>query len=512
MNRQLTEARVIEIVERVAGGGLVEDNFVECKSRWPDPTKAARQIAALANSARGDAVIWLVGLDENKHEVIMLDATEPADWWNITRRRFAEDFAPELTLLNVPTQFGPVMCLHFETDRAPYLVTTNGADRIEREVPWREGNSTRSARRSELLSLLAASVKLPTIDWIEAIITLGESRVSFDGTWHDTPALELHASLFVDTQNKVLLPKHLWQVEFSTVYGTLAATDVRLSNMQYDRAFSREDEHPNGVVFRIAGAVVNGPDGMALRATAPVSVDALALLAGTPIDVTATLPVSGTPQVIRLTKRLDWNSDPNRQTITNLGYPSRELTALWIAQTHRTEPHSDDLLKWSPAPPSPREQDEVRGILTEAKQHALSEELRESKAAAAKHATRVQALQKLIDQLSPYLSSELAMMLEKDPNTLPFNALKWYLTESGLEGIDFRPDGLRLDWRFQLITNLEGTCICASYYGSLDRPRFSVSSGGGSSQGFHDLTSLGKALKSGRSDWEEARLAKEYLT
>ncbi len=51
-----------------------------------------------------------------------------------------------------------VVAMLFETDRAPFVVKnpaygTVGGDPVSLEVPWREGATTRSARRRDLLRL-----------------------------------------------------------------------------------------------------------------------------------------------------------------------------------------------------------------------------------------------------------------------------------------------------------------------------------------------------------------------
>src|SRR5437763_2002324 len=87
------EARVLGLVDTVLSGGRVEDDFVESKSNWPALSKA-RQLAASANSARGDPVLWIIGLDEDAHQLIPLDSTDPSQWWSQISARFDQDVAP----------------------------------------------------------------------------------------------------------------------------------------------------------------------------------------------------------------------------------------------------------------------------------------------------------------------------------------------------------------------------------------------------------------------------------
>ncbi len=78
----------------------------------------------------------------------------------------------------MPTQWGEVVALRFGTERAPYVVrnpaygrTAPGSgpgDSVQFEMPWREGRSTRSARRDERLILLAPTIQLPQVDILDA--------------------------------------------------------------------------------------------------------------------------------------------------------------------------------------------------------------------------------------------------------------------------------------------------------------------------------------------------------
>jgi hypothetical protein len=80
MIRAKIEAHVLEIYDTIKNGGKIEDDLVELKADWPEAEKAARRIAAHANAARGEPVLWIVGLDEERG-VCPLGPTDPADWW-----------------------------------------------------------------------------------------------------------------------------------------------------------------------------------------------------------------------------------------------------------------------------------------------------------------------------------------------------------------------------------------------------------------------------------------------
>ncbi|WP_219420665.1 AlbA family DNA-binding domain-containing protein [Pseudonocardia nigra] len=128
--RQRLEARVHEILD--APGA--EDSFVDFKRQLPDDyRRAARQIAALANAARGDEAVWLIGVENDGHLTSATPSFETQSWWPQVESWF-DELAPSVTQLLVPRPGGTVLALFFETDRAPYVVKTGGQS-PEREVP-----------------------------------------------------------------------------------------------------------------------------------------------------------------------------------------------------------------------------------------------------------------------------------------------------------------------------------------------------------------------------------------
>jgi hypothetical protein len=159
MTKAQIESWVWDVVIRLRSRQPIEDTRVELKREWTDPAKAARHIAGLANAAGGDQVLWIIGLDEKAEEPVIGVATaEYSNWWSHVCSRF-DELAPHVEELTVPVDDKTLMALLIDTDRAPF-VTTNpsfGTEKtsIEREVPWREGQHTRSARRSDLIRLLA---------------------------------------------------------------------------------------------------------------------------------------------------------------------------------------------------------------------------------------------------------------------------------------------------------------------------------------------------------------------
>lgn len=162
------EARVISAVDRIRGGQSAEHDLIECKRDWPQDKKA-RQLAASLNRAGGNPVIYIIGIDEKTAEVFDISGTEVADWWGQITPKF-DQMPPEMIrhiLVPVGENGEQVMAVAFASDRAPYVVKT-GLPNPSLEVPMREGTSTRTARRDELLRLLIPAVRLPQIVVLEA--------------------------------------------------------------------------------------------------------------------------------------------------------------------------------------------------------------------------------------------------------------------------------------------------------------------------------------------------------
>jgi hypothetical protein len=181
MKRALIEATVVAAVEAVLAGGKVEDERIECKS-YLLPPENARQLAGSANAALGEDVIWIIGIDEDAGTLVPLNhAMDLADWTAKLFRAFDDNVAPDLTSLSVPVPGGNVLALHFQTDRAPYVLRNPKGGSPELEVPWREGSRTRSAKRHELLKMLLPTVHVPvtTVLSCDGLIESGQAELKF---------------------------------------------------------------------------------------------------------------------------------------------------------------------------------------------------------------------------------------------------------------------------------------------------------------------------------------------
>ena len=163
------ETKVLEIVDQIREDRPIEDATVELKAEWPtDIPKASRQLAGHANAARGEEILWIIGIDEKNRAIPGANKVELANWIPQIESRF-DDIAPNLSEdLLVPLETGKsVVALLFETDQAPYVVKYH-KDPNFLEVPWRQGTRVRSAKRAELVSLLLPMINLPQFEIVSA--------------------------------------------------------------------------------------------------------------------------------------------------------------------------------------------------------------------------------------------------------------------------------------------------------------------------------------------------------
>lgn len=180
-------------VDAVHKGGQSEDDRIEFKREWPQPEKA-RQLAAAANQAHGDHIIYVIGVDESDGSIRPVDAADAATWWAQMESRF-DEIAPDLALhINVHVSTGEqVVALLFRTDRAPYVVKVHNGGAVEREVPIRSGTRTRSAKRHELIRLLYPAASVPQL----AIVT-GDLSVNSRDPYRGDDSAEYELRLLLE--------------------------------------------------------------------------------------------------------------------------------------------------------------------------------------------------------------------------------------------------------------------------------------------------------------------------
>ena len=134
---------------------------VELKRQWINKADMARHLGALCNAAHGLPVAWVVGVDEKSGEVISSDTKEIANWWPQIQKHFDGQSPTLLQNLNVDFEGKTVCAFLFDSSLAPYVIKTPQGVRIEREVPWREGNRTISAKREHLISIIVPWLRAP---------------------------------------------------------------------------------------------------------------------------------------------------------------------------------------------------------------------------------------------------------------------------------------------------------------------------------------------------------------
>lgn len=178
MNRQQAERRALEALDAASRNESAEDSLVELKAEWPDPFRMARRLAGQCNSARGQPVLWLIGINE-AGGVTQIEAREKSSWWPQVVSQF-DGVAPELDDYISSTDKGRFTILVFRTDAAPYVVkgkASGGAEgSYEREVPYRSGTGTRSAYRHELVRLLGSAPWRGDVRLFDARLELYHSR------------------------------------------------------------------------------------------------------------------------------------------------------------------------------------------------------------------------------------------------------------------------------------------------------------------------------------------------
>ena len=209
MTSNQIEAWALRSIQAAIDHQNCEDSLVEMKREWPtDHHKAARRIAAHANAAGGQPILWLIGVDEKGGMVTGADQNSFSDWWAQVRKHF-ESLAPHLRDLAVHCHGTSVAALHFETDRAPFLVNNPVGGTISWEVPWREGARTRTATRSDLIRMLTPQSPPPEIEVLEGWLRLSHLR---DRT---TDAWELVLELYIVPLSPaaVVFPFHHCDVE-----------------------------------------------------------------------------------------------------------------------------------------------------------------------------------------------------------------------------------------------------------------------------------------------------------
>jgi hypothetical protein len=245
------ETWALNVIDRVKARQPNEDQRVELKAGWIEPNKAARQIAAIANAARGVPVLWLVGVDEKKG-VTGASIVDLAKWYPQVESHF-DGLAPDMTPVNVPVAGSTVVALLFETERAPFVVRAEGTDRLE--VPWRGSTSVRSARRDELLRILSPLHRLPDFEPLGASVEVNQAENKCL-CW--TAAVKVYAT--PADGNRIVIPFHRCRGELSFV------PDQNFKHSFTKITMSSFSERSSTVIFSGTEVILNGPGMLNLNA------------------------------------------------------------------------------------------------------------------------------------------------------------------------------------------------------------------------------------------------------
>lgn len=265
MNSLQIESWTLRVIDCVKLGQPNEDSRVELKREWLEPRNAARRIAGHANEARGEPILWLIGVDQ-KDGILGADDKNLANWYPTVKSQF-DEIAPALTSLNIPVDGKTVVALLFETDRYPFVVKSLDGGTVQREVPWREATGLRSAHRSDLIRLLASLELLPDIEVLDTKIKVTTSGISDVGNYIPD-ALYLTQELYVVPKNntQVVIPFHRCKAWFE-ILGATTQTPFHSVGFYYtaDRGHYKGMEL---ITVTNSEVVIDGPGTLKLQAQA----------------------------------------------------------------------------------------------------------------------------------------------------------------------------------------------------------------------------------------------------
>lgn len=226
------ESWALRIIQRVEANHQKEDFLVELKKNWPDAQKAARQIAGHANAARGEPILWLIGVDENDGVTGALDQ-ELASWWPQVRSEF-NGVAPSFKVMVISWKTESVVALLFETDRRPFVIRNpllaKQKGNIEFEVPWREGNTTRTATRNDLILLLSPIQRIPKIETLEAKLRLFQLTDRANNEKYQRWVFTTSLYITPHTESQITIPAHNCELSF-TLFGGIQ--EIQFENVVF---------------------------------------------------------------------------------------------------------------------------------------------------------------------------------------------------------------------------------------------------------------------------------------
>jgi len=302
------ETLALAAVDKVLAGHRVEDDRVEAKRDWPIPESFARQFAGWANSAAGEEIVLILGLDEQEHALVAPSvAIDPEAWWSGVQARFDEQTPPRLSAhIIVPVDGdNSVIAMAFETDRAPYVVKSPDGKGAHLEVPMRRGTGTGWAHRSDLLRMLAPQIGVPTPTLLGA--RAQATRYNPDAMHPQTRVLlYVSATLFLEHLGPdfVMLPRHAMAVDL-TFGDHVVSCDVEDPTPHYPPGQTPPVPPIHGVHPSRAGFLLTGPGHAHLSVRQMVTEAVVAPIeAASVATLMLRLPVSGSPRAVEVVVEL----------------------------------------------------------------------------------------------------------------------------------------------------------------------------------------------------------------
>jgi hypothetical protein len=283
MTHSEIEQWAMRVVDQVGRRQPNEDARVELKAAWPDDSyKVARQIAAHANPASGEPILWVIGVDQ-KGVVVGTDHKELAKWYKQLESHF-DGVAPGVTDVNIPLDGKTIVALLFDTERRPFVIRTLNNGPVTHEVPWRGATSTRSAKREELVRLLINVPRLPK--WEAVNGTLNVELTDRPRVLGNKRRWTLNLKLYVepDGKDRISVPFHrcVGMLNFAELGSTPHLRDFRLS------PYDRESANLRGSNTDL---VIDGPGMVTLEAEAESAYGGE--MPHIPAHLSVELPVSG---------------------------------------------------------------------------------------------------------------------------------------------------------------------------------------------------------------------------
>lgn len=202
-------AWALRAIEQAKAGQPYEDSHVEFKSVWIEPRDAARHIAGHANAARGEPILWLMGVTPTG-EVPGVPAIELANWYPQVKSHF-DDVAPELIDVNIPVDDVTVVALLWNTEPAPFVFKTGRGD-TPREVLYRHGTRNDVATRSQLIRILSPLARQPQLEIISCSLDITRARQQ--GSHNTILVFKINARAFIHqaVEQQSVIARHRCEV------------------------------------------------------------------------------------------------------------------------------------------------------------------------------------------------------------------------------------------------------------------------------------------------------------